>query len=174
MKNVVKVNEFFIFKIFTEFVGSRWIYADWEKKLPNFKVQNAIFWMSNVRRTYNSNLITAIFFTRNSYTAKRKLSEVHIAKCISHIPSAPILNPRRFPAWFSGYFLPVLSQNIYPRYGGMLQKKLEINVHFPSRHLTHKYNEKKTENWREREFIELLATFSQQGMMRDFFWHKID
>ena len=51
----------------------------------------------------------------------------------------------------------------------MLQKKLEINVHFPSRHLTHKYNEKKTENWREREFIELLATFSQQGMMRDFF-----
>ena len=120
MKNVVKVNELFIFKIFTEFVGSRWIYADWEKKLPNFKVQNAIFWMSNVRRTYNSNLITAIFFLRETAIQQKESCRRFTLPNAFHIyvPSAPILNPRRFPAWFSGYFLPVLSQNIYPRHGG--------------------------------------------------------
>ena len=126
--------------------------------------------MSNVRRTYNSNLITAIFFTRNSYTAKRKLSEVHIAKCISHIctfcayPKSKMISSMIQRIFFTGPFPKYISQMWW-----YASEKLEINVHFPSRHLTHKYNEKKTENWREREFIELLATFSQQGSMRDFF-----
>ena len=117
MKNVVKVNEFFIFKIFTEFVGSRWIYADWEKKLPNFKVQNAIFLMSNVRRTYNSNLITAIFFLRETailYSKKKVVGgshcQMHFTYTFCAYPKSKKISSMIQRIFFTGPFPKYISQ----------------------------------------------------------------